>query len=129
MALELAAADELVSPTYWQRSQLPVTLQKRCQVIHDGIDTKFFKPSTKPYNRDFVVTYGTRGMEPMRGFPQFVQAISAFAKTRENIVVKIAGNDEINYGGSPPPGGKFKSWGQWAKHYFTKNNIARNPDR
>lgn len=124
MALELAVADQLVSPTHWQKSQLPKTFQKKCEVIYDGVDTKFFKPSVSETNNEkFVVTYGTRGMEPMRGFPQFVQAISVFAKKRKNIVVKIAGKDEINYGGGIPTG-NFKSWGRWAQLYFESHNVA-----
>ena len=124
MALELAAANELVSPTYWQKSQLPKNFENKCKVIYDGIDTKFFKPSRESFHKNFVVTYGTRGMEPMRGFPQFVKAITIFARKRDNIVIRIAGNDEINYGGAPSPDKNFKSWGLWAKYYFEKNNVA-----
>ena len=36
LALELAEAHHVVTPTLWQRSQLPASLQKRCEVIHEG---------------------------------------------------------------------------------------------
>ena len=124
MALELSVADQLVSPTHWQKSQLPKTFQDKCEVIYDGIDTSYFKPkANKSRKEKFVVTYGTRGMEPMRGFPQFVKAISALASKRENIVIKIAGNDEVNYGGGVPIG-EFKSWGHWADSHFKDKNLT-----
>ena len=74
LALELSEADHVVTPTAWQRSQLPASLQKRCEVIHEGVDTDFFvmNPTWRPKNR-LRLTYATRGMEPMRGFPQFVR--------------------------------------------------------
>ena len=39
-ALELVTADCAVSPTLWQREQLPKSLQSYCRVIHDGRTSK-----------------------------------------------------------------------------------------
>ena len=38
VAIELSSADAIVSPTFWQRSQLPKLLKESCHVIFDGID-------------------------------------------------------------------------------------------
>ena len=45
LALELASADHIVSPTEWQRSQLPKIFQKKCSVVYDGIDLNQFRAS------------------------------------------------------------------------------------
>ena len=42
LAHELSEAHHIVTPTSWQRSQLPESLQERCEVIHEGVDTDFF---------------------------------------------------------------------------------------
>ena len=36
-ALELSCADKLISPTKWQREQLPNIFKEYCEVIYDGI--------------------------------------------------------------------------------------------
>lgn len=48
---------------------------------------------------DEVITYGTRGMEPYRGFPQFLQAVEKLLKIRPNLQVVIAGDDRVYYRG------------------------------
>ena len=49
------------------------------------------------YN-DEVVTYATRGMEPYRGFPQFMEMAEKLLKKRPNVHIVIAGEDRICYG-------------------------------
>jgi glycosyltransferase involved in cell wall biosynthesis len=50
-----------------------------------------------------------RGMEPYRGFPQFIEGIDQLLKERPNCHVVIVGQDRVAYG-KPAPGGKgFKS--------------------
>ncbi len=80
--LDLASSDWGQVPTQFQRSQFPDVFLPKLSVLHEGIDTDFFKPSPGPLvlpNLDLtgvkeVLTYSTRGMEPYRGFPQFMRA-------------------------------------------------------
>lgn len=46
---------------------------------------------------DEVVTYGTRGMEPYRGFIQFMAAAGELLKRRPNLHIVIAGDDYAFY--------------------------------
>ena len=121
IALELATADQIIAPTHWQKSQLPVGLQKNCDVIFDGIDFSYFNSdgnlSQKP-----VLTYGTRGMEPMRGFRQFIESLPKVLKKLPWLSIEIAGEDEINYAGFKPKG--FDSWKTWAIAFLNANNLA-----
>ncbi|MFA6988540.1 MAG: glycosyltransferase, partial [Candidatus Gastranaerophilaceae bacterium] len=55
-----------------------------------------------------VITYATRGMEPYRGFPQFMEAACAIQKRRPNCHIVIAGEDRICYGPKLPEGKTFK---------------------
>ena len=111
LALELTEAHHVVTPTLWQRSQLPVSLQKRCEVIHEGVDTDFFvmNPSWRPKTR-LRLTYATRGMEPMRGFPEFVRALPQLLERFSNLEVVIAGDDRVAYGARKPKEGTFGNW-------------------
>ena len=93
---ELECCDFGVVPTEWQKSQFPRAYQDKLTVIFDGIDTSFFLPHKDPQRlqnqdltirnretgQDFtmeanktVLSYATRGMEPLRGFPEFMRAL------------------------------------------------------
>ena len=112
LALELVAADVVVAPTQWQRQQLPQLLQGHCQVIYDGIDTSRFQPNPAQRSPTPLITYGTRGMEPMRCFPEFIRELPNVLSRHPQARVQIAGQDEICYGGAKPAQG---SWGRWAR--------------
>ena len=72
-ALELASSDDIVSPTYWQRSQLPKIFRDKCRVIPDGVDLNLFNPREKRTGSKRVITYA-HGMEPMRCFENFIKS-------------------------------------------------------
>lgn len=109
---ELCACDFGISPTQWQKSQFPKEFQDKIEVIHDGIDTNVCKPSTDAKfiipeknlefsAKDEIITYATRGMEPNRGFPQFMEAVDKLLKKRPNAQFIIAGSDETYYSNNP----------------------------
>ena len=123
LALELVTANEIVAPTSWQAQQLPALLKGRCHVIHDGIDLDQFKPAAKQRTKEqLTITYGTRGMEPMRGFPQFIKSLLNLLPKNKNIRAQIAGVDEICYGGKPPK--NHATWGTWAKTELRRAGLA-----
>ncbi|NEP76623.1 glycosyltransferase, partial [Okeania sp. SIO2G5] len=55
-----------------------------------------------------IVTYATRGMEPYRGFPQFMEAASILQKRRPNCHIVIVGKDRIAYGPQRRDGKTYK---------------------
>ena len=118
VALELSASDEIIAPTMWQKSQLPNIFRQRCHVIFDGIDLNVFKPENQK-RRENIITYGTRGMDPMRCFPQLIYEIVEIIKKNKNVQVEIAGNDEVFYGAYP----KDSTWGNWAKKLLKAENL------
>ena len=123
LALELVNADGIVAPTAWQARQLPRVLRERCHIIHDGVDLERFRPDRKRIKPSQpVLTYGTRGMEPMRAFPQFITGLLPVLNSNPSLRVEIAGEDTASYGGRLPQG--HKSWGQWAKHQLSESGLS-----
>lgn len=117
--LDLYSCDRGLSPTNWQKQQFPAEYQDKIKVLHDGIDTNFFRP--KPgaklvlprINLDLshveeLVTYVGRGMEPYRGFPQFIEAIYLLQQRRPQCHVVIVGEDRVAYGRTLPDGKTYK---------------------
>lgn len=58
---------------------------------------------------DEVITYATRGMEPYRGFPNFIKAAEVLLKKRPKAQIVIAGFDEVFYG-MPLEGKSYKDF-------------------
>jgi len=119
--LDLDNCDAGYSPTGWQRGRLPAEYRDKVSVVHDGIDTRVWKPDPAAPRRvgEFavpdgvkVVTYATRGMESMRGFDVFLKAAARLARERSDVLFLVAGQDRVCYGGDARfTGGKsFKDW-------------------
>jgi glycosyltransferase involved in cell wall biosynthesis len=115
--LDLASCDRGISPTQWQQSQFPPELQPKISVLHDGIDTEYFAPNPEAKlvltnldlsGVDEIVTHIARGMEPYRGFPQFMRAIALLQKRRPNCHVVVVGSDKVYYGRPAPEGKTYR---------------------
>lgn len=115
--IDLYSCDWGLSPTYWQKSQFPKEFHSKISVLHDGVDTEYFKPNPGAKlvlpnldlsNVDELVTYVARGMEPYRGFPQFIETIAYVQERRPNCHVVIVGADRVCYGKSLPDGSSYK---------------------
>lgn len=110
---DLAAMDWGQTPTRYQKSQFPGIFRKRMTVLHDGVDTDYFAPDPgetlavggRVFRRgDPLVTYIARGMEPYRGFPQFMEAVSILQKMHTSVhVVVIARIASPTARGTSPP--------------------------
>lgn len=122
---ELELCDLAVTPTRWQRSQFPTSQQQRLKVVFDGVDTSLFRP--EPWSGDVelqgelaaqplrlspdarILSYATRGMEPLRGFPEFMRMLPALMERFCDLQVVIAGRDRVAYSyPAPSHGGSWK---------------------
>ncbi len=122
LLVELAACNQAVAPTHWQRSQFPESLRHRLAVIHEGIDVEHLsrldrlhlpRPACLPPDPDLeVLTYVSRCFEEYRGFPQAMRAIALLQQRRPRLHVLIAGHDGVAYGATRKDG---RSWGEWAR--------------
>ncbi len=115
---DLEACDVAVVPTQWQKAQFPAPYQSKLHVVFDGLDTSFFSPGVldgllvlEDVDRHerveispghLLMSYATRGMEPVRGFPEFMRMLPALLGQYPNLVVAIAGDDRCAYSFSAP---------------------------
>lgn len=117
--VDLYSSDAGISPTYWQHSQFPVEYTDKIRVIHDGVNTKHCAPNPQAklvlpeQQLDLsevkeIITYVGRGMEPYRGFPQFMEAVALVLAKRPNCHVVIVGADRVVYGSAAPGGKSYK---------------------
>ncbi len=116
---DLASMDWGQCPTQFQHSKFPDIFKDRISVLHDGVDTDYFAPNPKAKvtigehtftAEDEVITYVARGMEPYRGFPQFIETVATLQKMRPNLQVVVLGNDRVAYGSERADGKSYKEW-------------------
>lgn len=121
LLIDLAAMDAGLTPTRWQHQQFPTVFQPNIRILHDGVDTDFYSPGNKrtvvslPNGKsltsdDDVITYVARGMEPYRGFPQFMDAVSKVQKANGKAHAIIVGDDRVAYGSARKDGMTYKEY-------------------
>jgi glycosyltransferase involved in cell wall biosynthesis len=116
--LQFMQADAVISPTHFQRSTLPESIQAITSVIHDGIDTQQLIPndhaelqlnSTIKLTKDSeIITFVNRNLEPMRGYHVFMRSLPEILRKRPHARVIIVGGDDVSYGAKPPEGTSWK---------------------
>ncbi|MCW5730834.1 MAG: glycosyltransferase [Alphaproteobacteria bacterium] len=115
--LDLAQCDAGLSPTEFQRAQFPEPWASRLHCLHDGIDVEFFSPEPGAKlvlpgldlsHVPEIVTYATRGMEPYRGFPQFMRAVALLQERRPGMHAVVVGDDRVAYGRKLPEGQSYR---------------------
>jgi len=115
--LDAQTSDAILVPTAYQALDIPSILRHRVKIMHDGCDCDFFSPGpVQPIDGlgdaipddARILTYATRGMEPMRGFPQFMAALEQVQRTHPDVHTVIAGEDTIHYDAKLPEGGGYK---------------------
>ncbi|AHF62523.1 Putative glycosyltransferase [Synechococcus sp. WH 8109] len=109
--LHFDIADAGLSPTQFQANSFPQQFRSKISVIHDGIDTARIKPnpsikltlneSLLLTNRDEVITFVNRNLEPYRGFHIFMRTLPKILKDRPTAHVLIVGGDGVSYGAKP----------------------------
>jgi glycosyltransferase involved in cell wall biosynthesis len=117
--LAFESADWGHSATAWQRSLYPPEMRSRISTVHEGVDTDLACPkrnasfklpgSTRPLTqRDQVVTYVARNLEPYRGFHIFMRALPQLLRRCPRAQVVIVGGNGVSYGAPPPPRTTFR---------------------
>ena len=107
-----------VTATAFQRSTYPSWQRSRIEVIHEGVDLSRCRPDplaslTLPggltlRRGDPVVSFGSRSLEPLRGFASFLRALPSLLRGHHGLQVVVVGQDGHCYG--PPPPAGVASW-------------------
>ena len=101
LMLQLEDCTAGYTPTRFQHGLLPEPYRSKVRVIHDGIETAFWKRITRPSgsgDRQRIVTYAARGLEAMRGFDLFMRVARRIQEEYPNVAFLVAGSDVVQYG-------------------------------
>jgi glycosyltransferase involved in cell wall biosynthesis len=107
MLLDLENCSVGYTPTYFQKGLFPQAYQPKIRVIHDGIDTSFWRRQSVPYRRlgglkfareTRLVTYVSRGLESTRGFDIFLKVAKRIYEADPRVVFLVVGGEQIHYG-------------------------------
>ena len=105
----LALSDLTITPTEWQKSVQPKVFHNSIKVQHEGVDTDFYIPAQEKRSLALqelglkipvsaqIVTYASRGFEPMRGFPAFMQSLPLLLDAAPEAHIAIMGDDHVVY--------------------------------
>ena len=139
---ELHSCDAGVVPTDWQKKQFPAEYQTKLHVIFDGIDRDFFHENNSIDKQEIylngeelieplvikpeqpILSYATRGMEPLRGFPEFLIAAIEAMKKIPDLQVVVAGRDRRAYSYDAPTHN-----GSWKYHILEQMGDFEGIDR
>jgi len=112
-------ADQIMTPTEYQKSTAPNYLKKSINVIHDGIDTNILIPSNKGEinigkdikltKKDKIISFINRNLEPQRGYHIFMRSLPKVLSENPDAHILIIGSDNRGYGLPAPKG---KTWKQ-----------------
>ncbi|MDM8540541.1 glycosyltransferase [Desulfococcaceae bacterium HSG9] len=114
---DLTVCDLGIAPTKWQRDQFPELFHPKIVQLFDGVDTDVFRPNpdAKLMLPDLdltdvprIITYASRGMEPYRGFPQFMEALPYILAADTECHVVIVASERVCYGPPPASGQSYK---------------------
>jgi glycosyltransferase involved in cell wall biosynthesis len=112
LLMSLDASDAGIAPTRWQQRQFPAPYSSRVNVIHDGIDTDLVSPSGaegEGREKEELITYVARNLEPYRGFHVFMRAIPEIQRLRPKARIVIVGGDEVSYSPRLPAGETYRA--------------------
>ena len=113
----MADASLAIVPTRYQASTFPERWQEKIAVVHEGVPESLIKQQrlqqlaiseSVTLGPDVpVVTFISRNLEPMRGFPTFMQAVPELHRLNTSAHVVVVGGDEVSYSNAPGDG---RSW-------------------
>jgi glycosyltransferase involved in cell wall biosynthesis len=107
MMLDLENCTAAYTPTNYQRSLFPAAYRSKIRVIHDGIDTDFWRRQRLRERRigrlrfdgdTRIVTYVSRGLEATRGFDIFLKVAKKIYEADPRVVFLVVGGEKVHYG-------------------------------
>ena len=110
IATQLCQADALVTATQWQKERFPNLIRNNIQVSHEGIDTNFYRLNQKWNQDENLILFASRGLEPIRGFPDLIDALPLILQMDKHAKVLIVGEDKCFYTKSVVYKKSAKSW-------------------
>ena len=114
----MADASLAVIPTRYQAQTFPQRWQHKIAVVHEGVpETMLHWPRLRQLTIAECITLGpdvpvvtfiSRNLEPMRGFPTFMRALPDLLAGHPTVQVVIVGGDEVSYSSAPGDGRNWR---------------------
>ena len=114
----MADASVAILPTRYQANTFPQRWQHKIAVIHEGVPEAMLKlPRLQQLTiadgitlgpEVPVVTFISRNLEPMRGFPTFMRALPSLLNKHPTVQIVIVGGDEVSYSSAPGDGRNWR---------------------
>jgi glycosyltransferase involved in cell wall biosynthesis len=118
--MDLENCDAGWCPGFYQRDLFPREYRGKIEVIPEGIDTDLYRrragaPRVLPDGTAVpagtrVVTYVSRGLEPMRGFDVFMKAATRVYEQFPDVLFVVVGSDRECYGNAAAGRGAYRSF-------------------
>ena len=115
----MADASLAILPTQYQASTFPERWKHKIAVVHEGVPESMLElPRLKQLRiseevelcaETPVVTFISRNLEPMRGFPTFMRALPRLLEKHKTVQIVVVGGDEVSYSNAPGDG---RNWRQ-----------------
>lgn len=117
---DLKVCDFGICATEFQKSQFPPEFQDKLTVIHEGVKTSEFVPGvaspkslkigsdTLALDERPLLTYVSRGLEPVRGFPEFMHILKRLQKIYPHHHTLIVGFEQSFYSSELEEGESYK---------------------
>jgi glycosyltransferase involved in cell wall biosynthesis len=110
--LDLEQAALAWTPTSWQQALYPAEYRDSFLVLHDGVDTRRFAPSSRPSNRSEprsiagrvipgstrVVSFVARSLDRLRGLDRFLKLSDVLLRSSPDIVCVVVGDRIVRRG-------------------------------
>ena len=116
--LSLSQAQTAMLPTQFQADSFPKRLQNKIKVLHEGVEETMFQnqrinrltltPELTLGEDTPVVTYISRNLEPMRGFPTFMRSLVRLQALNKRVHIVIVGGDGVSYSSASDDGRSWK---------------------
>ncbi len=110
--LDLEQAALAWAPTSWQQALYPAEYRDSFLVLHEGVDTRRFTPSSRPSNRSDprsiagrvipgstrVVSFVARSLDRLRGLDRFLKLADVLLRSSPDIVCVVVGDRIVRRG-------------------------------
>ncbi len=106
--LDLENGQAAWTPTHWQRDLFPVEYRNDFTVLHDGVDTRVFRPGDRNGMRTIagrtvpsgtrVVTFIAQAPDRLRGFDRFLALANHLLRVRSDVLCVVVGDPVVRRG-------------------------------
>lgn len=112
LLMQMQSMDRGITPTEFQLGSQPADYRNRMVTVHEGVDTDLCRPDPSAWfpvkekdlrlsAKETVITYVSRGFEPVRGFFQYMETLEILCRELPEAHFLMVGGEKAFYSGAP----------------------------